>query len=300
MDIMTLDEQMQAYANYKGLQQLEGLVETKIPDVRFYRKTGGHPRQSMNHESGIIVLGQGYKNLYANGTKIRYGGGNCLFMGVPRPVECEAFPINKDTPLFGLMINISKSTLQKMVNRFKEHHYSIPALSKDNISIQTEEMFPRMHNAFERLLSALCNDLEADILGPSIVEEILYLSLQTQGGSVLFELADKEGRYSRIASVLDTIHQNYSDSLNVADLASAAHMSVSAFHTAFRKVTDESPIQYIKKVRLNKAWELICFDGKKVNDTARIVGYTSTSQFSREFKRHFNESPKSARMTTTH
>jgi AraC-like DNA-binding protein len=57
-------------------------------------------------------------------------------------------------------------------------------------------------------------------------------------------------------------------------------------------VTLESPLQYLKKVRLNKAKELIQLEGRRVNDAAHLVGYTSTSQFSREFKRHFNMTPK--------
>ncbi|MDF4802162.1 helix-turn-helix transcriptional regulator, partial [Vibrio parahaemolyticus] len=55
------------------------------------------------------------------------------------------------------------------------------------------------------------------------------------------------------------------------------------------------PLQYIKKVRLNKARDLIQLEGKRVNDAARLVGYSSPSQFSREYKRHFNETPRSTK-----
>ena len=72
-------------------------------------------------------------------------------------------------------------------------------------------------------------------------------------------------------------------------------MSVSAFHQAFRAVTLESPLQYIKKVRLNKAKELIQIEGKRVSEAALIVGYNSSSQFSREYKRHFNQTPAQAK-----
>ncbi|OLQ93480.1 hypothetical protein BIY22_03030 [Vibrio panuliri] len=118
--------------------------------------------------------------------------------------------------------------------------------------------------------------------------------LLSKSGDTLFNLADQEGRYGRIAAVLQEIHTNYSSTLNVADLANAANMSVSSFHTAFRNVTLESPIQYIKKVRLNKGRELICFQGKRVNEAADMVGYSSAAQFSREFKRQFNLAPKDA------
>lgn len=293
---MTLKSLMQQYVEYKNLHQLEGVIETRIPGVRFYHKTEDYARQPMLHDPGIIVMGQGKKSIYAYGDPIHYGRGDCVIMGVPMPLECEARTENGE-PLLGISIDISIGMLQKLVSKCKSHQYQGVAANKLNtISIRCAAMAPRMVDACQRLMLALCNDMEAEVLGESLVEEVVFWALLSDGGSVLFELADQEGRYARIASVLERIHQNYAESLNVSELASDAHMSVSAFHTVFRNVTHESPIQYIKKVRLNKARELIRFEGKRVNDTAHLVGYSSTSQFSREFKRQFNESPKEAAM----
>lgn len=68
-------------------------------------------------------------------------------------------------------------------------------------------------------------------------------------------------------------------------------MGASAFHLTFKEVTSESPMQYLKKVRLTKARDLIMQEKEKVYIAADSVGYESTSQFSREFKRYFGESP---------
>ena len=68
-------------------------------------------------------------------------------------------------------------------------------------------------------------------------------------------------------------------------------MSTSAFHRAFKDVTAESPIQYLKKVRLAKAKDLLSAGQARASQVASMVGYTSPSQFSREFKRHFDCSP---------
>jgi AraC-like DNA-binding protein len=68
-------------------------------------------------------------------------------------------------------------------------------------------------------------------------------------------------------------------------------MSPSAFHRALGDVTASSPIQYLKKIRLNRARELMV-DGKlRVNEAAAQVGYESSTQFSREFKRYRGSSP---------
>lgn len=152
-----------------------------------------------------------------------------------------------------------------------------------------------MLDACKRLMSALCNELDVAILGDLLLEEIVYRTLVSKEGYVLFELAHQEGSYARVAKALTRVHQAYHEQLNVQTLAEEANMSISAFHQAFRSVTLESPLQYIKKVRLNKARDLIQLEGRRVNDAARLVGYSSPSQFSREYKRHFNETPRATK-----
>jgi AraC-like DNA-binding protein len=68
-------------------------------------------------------------------------------------------------------------------------------------------------------------------------------------------------------------------------------MSTSAFHRAFKEVTADSPLQYLKKIRLSKARDFIVQQGMKAYVAADKVGYESASQFSREFKRYFGQSP---------
>lgn len=50
-------------------------------------------------------------------------------------------------------------------------------------------------------------------------------------------------------------------------------------------------MQYLKKIRLAKARELMVQESMKAYMAADKVGYESSSQFSREFKRCFNQSP---------
>ena len=74
-------------------------------------------------------------------------------------------------------------------------------------------------------------------------------------------------------------------------LTSSARMSASAFHRAFKEITSDSPMQYLKKVRLTKARDLMVQENMKAYIAADKVGYESSSQFSREFKRYFGQSP---------
>ena len=70
-----------------------------------------------------------------------------------------------------------------------------------------------------------------------------------------------------------------------------AGMSVSVFHHHFKLVTACSPLQYLKRIRLDRARTLMTLDGYNAGTAARAVGYESASQFGREFKRLFGMTP---------
>ena len=74
-------------------------------------------------------------------------------------------------------------------------------------------------------------------------------------------------------------------------LAEEAAMSLSAFHRHFKAVTNLSPLQYQKQLRLLQARTLLVAAGYGVTRAAHEVGYESPTQFSREYARAFGQPP---------
>ncbi len=60
---------------------------------------------------------------------------------------------------------------------------------------------------------------------------------------------------------------------------------------AWGEVHAHDPLQYLKNIRLHKARMLMVNEGVNASGAAVKVGYESASQFSREFKRLFGNSP---------
>ena len=69
-------------------------------------------------------------------------------------------------------------------------------------------------------------------------------------------------------------------------------MSPSAFHMHFKAVTGLSPLQYQKRLRLQEARRLMLGEGLDAAEAAFRVGYESPSQFGREYRRLFGNSPR--------
>jgi AraC-like DNA-binding protein len=68
-------------------------------------------------------------------------------------------------------------------------------------------------------------------------------------------------------------------------------LSVSSLNRHFRAATSMSPLQYQKQLRLQRARLRLLADPADVAGTGHAVGYTSASQFSREYRRLFGVPP---------
>ncbi|MBT61895.1 MAG: AraC family transcriptional regulator [Puniceicoccaceae bacterium] len=271
------------------LAPLEAFNDTALPDVRIHKSSHGLQREPLCYRQGIIIVGNGAKKIHLGSHTYHYNPDNYLVLTVPLPAECEAIATPED-PLLAMMIDIDLTVLHEIITEMESANRSFDSCPKGPglfVSRSTHEI----HDASLRLLSALQSPDEARIIGPGVVRELLYRIMCSENGNALYSLATKNSNLARIDRALKQIHSHYNEPMDVDELASIVNMSPSSFHRTFKQVTGTSPIQYLKRIRLDKARSLFYEHGFRVNEVARKVGYESSTQFSREFKRIFGHSP---------
>lgn len=267
----------------------KGYSSTPVPMVKVLYVDEYCPRQPVMYEPGIVIIFQGHKVGYCGSKMFQYDPSNYLLMTVSLPFECETFA-SPEQPLVGLAVNIDTQMLQDLLIDIGDDDYLMQPRGESsgvNLSPLSDEMLC----ATERLLDVMEKPLDARVLGPQIVRELLYHVLRGSCGASLQELVNRHTHFSQIAKALRRIENQYAENLNVEQLAYEVNMSVSAFHHNFKAVTNTSPLQYVKSYRLHKARLLMVHDGLKASTAAIRVGYESASQFSREFKRLFGTTP---------
>ena len=272
------------------LAEREGLSETLLPGVRLFKATRHVPRAPLLYKQGIIIVGQGAKRVFLGNADYEYNPDHYLVLSVPLPAECET-TASREHPLLALIVDIDLRVLNTIIGAMDHRD-----LTRWEQTGTTQGLFlapadPTFKQTVCRLLTALQSPLETELLGQGIVRELVFRVMMGENAASLYALAVKNSNVSRIDKALKQIHGSYQEPMDVQNLAGLVNMSVSAFHRAFKDVTASSPIQYIKKIRLNKAKELLLEEGLRVNEAASVVGYESATQFSREFKRYFGDSP---------
>ncbi len=94
----------------------------------------------------------------------------------------------------------------------------------------------------------------------------------------------------RIGRALNAIHAAPYDSWTVEGLAGLAAMSRSIFAERFMSKVGESPLQYVKRLKLTLAADMLA-GGMRVTQAAVRIGYASDAAFSRAFKSQFGHAP---------
>jgi len=281
-----MDELLQSFPEID-----DGPSESRLKGVLLFKETRHIPRRPMVYDPGVCIVVQGHKIGYLGGRKFRYDANHYLVTSVTMPFECETFA-SPEEPLRGLYIDIDMGQLRDLIGRMDVQPEIVNGGDRTlPRGIGPAVMDKEMLDATTRLVKCLRSETESQILGPGLVREILYRVLCGTQAPVLYSLAMHSGTFSQVARVLKLMQSDYAENLDVEQLANAAHLSVSAFHRAFKEITSDSPMQYLKKIRLTRARDLMVQERMKAYMAADKVGYESPSQFSREFKRYFGQSP---------
>lgn len=75
------------------------------------------------------------------------------------------------------------------------------------------------------------------------------------------------------------------------EFASAMNVSSSLLYKKVKSLTDQSPTDFIKTIRLNYAVELLQTRKYTVTEVSELCGFTSVAYFSTVFRKHFGKSP---------
>ena len=273
------------------LVQQAGFYRTTIDGVVLMRVNASTPPVAVLQEPTIVLVVQGLKRGYVGKDIISFQAGQCLIVSVPMPFDCDTV-VENNQPMLAIAVSVDVPTVSELISKASPVKASDPASPVRGMAVI--DLNQHIMDVAARLLALLSNKEDSLILGSQLKRELVYRVLQSPGGELLAALVAWSGRFGAIYKACEHIQRHYSQPLSVDILASSAGMSQSAFFQAFKLVTNQSPMQYLKITRLHKARELLLNGDRGAAQAAFEVGYASASQFSREFKRLFGYPPGDA------
>ncbi len=174
---------------------------------------------------------------------------------------------NKNLSLY-LAKNICYDTANTITKELLKKYSNSPLLNKPYI----EKIYATDINTFEDIVSIM-KEISDDI--------IHYLNVD----SASYEI-------KLLQQVIKYIRENYSDpEFSIQNLADLLQMSTPYLSQYFKKNTDYTISEYVTRLRMEKAKDLLIETNMSVQEIAANVGYYSVSSFIRKFKEKVKITP---------
>lgn len=273
-----------------SLAHEEGIRETAVKGVQLFRMTEPVRCAPAIYEPAVVVIVSGAKEAILDGERHVYDSRQYLCCPISMPVEAGAPTASPETPLLGVYLSLDTRVMTELAIEMESAAGLVrkPARGPLPPGLALAHWDAAFSDALLRLLQVAQSPADAAILGEGRLRELYYAVLKGEAG----ESARRAfGVGNEIARTIDYLSSRLDEPVSIEDMAGRVGMSRAVFHRKFKQATTMSPIQFVKSMRLNTAAMQIA-NGKTVSEAAMAVGYVSSSQFSREFKRLYGQSPK--------
>lgn len=234
---------------------------------------------------------QGTKILSVGGRDTHLKGPCYYVLPVHVPATASVHPSSDGRPYMSLGLEFNQTILQRLLRDIPQ---DLMPTSSQRFAACAFDL--GLMEAWLRLLRLTTTPRDIPALAPVYEREILYRVLLGPQGWYLRQLGLRESNLSKISQTVKWLRDNYTQPLDIGEVAAQFGMAINTFHRQFKRATGLSPIQFQKQLRILEARNLMAFEGYSVAGAAYQVGYQSPSQFNREYSRFFGASP--ARDTT--
>lgn len=266
----------------------EGITETVIPYLSIMRCN----RQT-TFEPGVItpsfcVIVRGRKRVYLGEEILEYSAGDTLSSLIAMPATGMIVGATAENPYIGLKIDLNL-------------HEIAAVITEAGLKFDQTDNAPRVGafvgrasgdilKIFLKMIQQLDNPEEV-YLANLLKKEMLFRLLTGEYRHLFFQRSLFDNASNGVGRVIEWIRRNYTEGFSIDELARSYGMSVSALHHKFKAITTMSPLQYQKQLRLQEARRLLVSGQMDATAAALKVGYESSSQFNREYRRLFGLPP---------
>jgi len=231
---------------------------------------------------GITLVTVGHEMYQNDGTHM-------YIVPIAMPITLRTTEASPSKPFLGIRMDLNPERIAALIPKVYPH--GLPKTEKRNINYFTD-IDINIVNAFSRLLQLLKSPKDAKLLTPIILDEILIRLLLSPIGEHVAEIGISDSESQQVTKAISWLSENFAQQIKIPVLAELSNMSASSFHRHFKSLTNMSPLQYQKALRLHEARHLMLSRQMDATTACHLVGYISDSQFSRDYSNFFGNPPR--------
>jgi AraC-like DNA-binding protein len=263
-------------------------LSTVVPGLALYQNTTPTAPNPCNYEPSLLIVPQGKKHVDLGKQSYVFGESTFLLTSIELPIVSRVCVASVEKPYLACFLKLDMGIVRDVLHT-EEVRISAPPVGTRGMVLG--EVTVELLTPCSRMVQLLDTPQDVPFFCKLLQREIIYRLLQGLQGGRLRSVATKEDQSYLTAKAVTWLRENFEKTLNVDELASMAGMSRSTLHHHFRGLTAMSPLQFQKQLRLRTARQKMLTEELDAASAAFAVGYESSSQFNREYKRFFGKPP---------
>jgi AraC-like DNA-binding protein len=268
---------------------VEGRSDALYPGVYFYRATRpARFRKALAFGPTLTLVAQGRKVARFGALQLHYAPCHYLVVTGEVSFDGEILEATPARPYLAVCVELPCDLIAKTLLALADAKVA-PGVERAPAFVSPAD--PAIKDTVTRLLDAIDDPLERQIVTPLVLEELVFRLLRTDAAAVLRSAVARDRDAEHIQQAMRYIRAHATRPLTVEEVARHVAMSPSHFAHRFRAAARTSPMRYLKQIRLQEARALLISDGLRVSEVAARVGYESASHFTRDFKTYFGTAP---------
>ncbi|BBO83656.1 hypothetical protein DSCO28_42220 [Desulfosarcina ovata subsp. sediminis] len=192
-----------------------------------------------------------------------------------------------------LKLRFSHAALHALMGETTVPGQDMPSARKSRFVGMVRDTTPQMNQIIGNIQDALQCMPDAELLVLAKALELLYLHFSSTPQVNTPKIDSCDNKAIQKARLILIHHLETPPSLS--ELANAVGMSVSKLKMLFPKFFGMPPYEYLRKMRMQRAMDLLHQHGMNVTETAMAVGYSSISHFAKAFHRQYAVFPSQVR-----
>lgn len=266
----------------------DGLTRTPIAGLMMKHLEAPNRNLHALYSPMVCLVLQGTKQITIGSQSSVLSTGETFILSSSVPTTGSVVEASRSYPYIAVAVKIDPAVLAELVAEL-----DVPQpLEPGSHCLFTDTADNFLVDCLIRLVRLIDHPEAASLLRLGVMRELHYWLLSGEHGPMLRSIVNANSRSGRLENAIALLRTEFAARLSTNQLANAAGMSVTSFHKHFKQLTAMTPGQYQKQIRLMEARRLMLDQGVSATQAAYLVGYESTSQFSREYTRMFDLSPK--------
>ncbi len=258
-----------------------GVFATDVPNLTLVRIEGPSEYMPIFCEPAVSFVVQGAREISFSGQTFVNHARNFTVVAIDLPVVTRVVEASVDNPYLCLELKLDFAILRELANGLP---LKTGRSRKPQAGLRVATLPLSLRDALCRLVDLLCKPADIAVLAPLLQRELLYRLLSGECSSTIRQVLLPGSASSAASQAVSTMKRKFRG----PPITAALEHNV---RTSFHAVTGQSPYQFQTALRLMEARRLLLGLALDVEKVHRAVGYTSISDFLRDYATFFGRPP---------